>query len=138
MCGRFLDQPVLRVGDRCIIGGDTVISVNKEVVIEDDVMISTDCRISDNDGHPRDAELRATYAPLQERDMQPVLIRRYAWIGNGAHIRKGVTIGEGAIIGANSVVISNIPDYCVAMGNPAEVFFKNVGRPKRAQPDSAA
>ena len=43
---------------------------------------------------------------------------------------KGVTIGEGAIIGANSVVISNIPDYCLAMGNPAEVLFRNIGRTK--------
>lgn len=138
LSGRFLDQPVLRVGNRCVIGGDTVISVNREVVIEDDVMISTGCRIADNDGHPRDAQLRAAYAPPRARDMQPIRIRRYAWLGDGAHIRKGVTIGEGAIIGANSVVISNIPDYCVAMGNPAEVYFKNVGRSRQAQPDSAA
>lgn len=138
MSGRFLDRPVLRIGNRCVIGGNTVISVNREVVIEDDVMISTDCRIADNDGHPRDAQLRAEYAPLQQRDMQPVRIRRYAWIGNGAQVHKGVTIGEGAIIGANSVVISNIPAYCVAMGNPAEVFFKNIGGPKQTKPDSAA
>jgi len=138
MSGRFLERPVLRIGSRCVIGDNTVISVNREVVIEDDVMISTDCRIADNDGHPRDAQLRAEYAPLQQRDMQSVRIRRYAWIGNGAQIRKGVTIGEGAIIGANSVVISNIPAYCVAMGNPAEVFFKNIGGPKRTKPGSAA
>jgi acetyltransferase-like isoleucine patch superfamily enzyme len=103
------------------------------VSIEDDVMISTNCSIADNDGHPREAHLRAAHAPLAARDMRPVHIRRYAWIGNGAQIRKGVTIGEGAIIGANSVVISDIPDYCVAMGNPAEVYFRNVGR-KRPEP----
>jgi acetyltransferase-like isoleucine patch superfamily enzyme len=38
---------------------------------------------------------------------------------------KGVTIGEGAIIGANSVVISDIPPHSIAMGNPAEVYFRN-------------
>ena len=42
---------------------------------------------------------------------------------------KGVTIGEGAIIGANSVVISNIPAYALALGNPAEVLIKNFGIP---------
>ena len=50
---------------------------------------------------------------------------------------KGVTIGEGAIIGANSVVIHNIPPYCLAMGNPAEVILRNVGRPPPAQAPSA-
>jgi virginiamycin A acetyltransferase len=38
---------------------------------------------------------------------------------------KGVTVGEGAVIGANSVVISDIPPYCLAMGNPAEVQSRN-------------
>jgi serine acetyltransferase len=42
---------------------------------------------------------------------------------------KGVTIGEGAVIGAHSVVISDIPPYSLAMGNPAEVYFRNFGRP---------
>lgn len=46
---------------------------------------------------------------------------------------KGVTIGEGAIIGANSVVISDIPPYCIAMGNPAEVYFRNINRKTRAR-----
>jgi acetyltransferase-like isoleucine patch superfamily enzyme len=138
LTGRFLDRPRLSIGDRVVIGGSSFISVNQEIVIEDDVMIATNCRLADNDGHPRDAALRAAHAPLGTRDMRPVKIRRYAWIGNGAQIMKGVTIGEGAIIGANSVVISSIPDYCVALGNPAEVFFRNVGRPKAAPPATAS
>jgi len=129
--GRFLEHPVLRVKDRVSLGNNCVLSVNQEIVIEEDVMISNDCRIFDSDGHPRDAVLRAQHAPLGPRDIRPVLVRRYAWIGNGVQILKGVTIGEGAIVGANSVVISNLPDYCVAIGNPAEVFFQNVGKPKR-------
>jgi acetyltransferase-like isoleucine patch superfamily enzyme len=43
---------------------------------------------------------------------------------------KGVTIGEGAIVASNSFVITDIPSYSLAMGNPAEVYFRNVGRPK--------
>lgn len=130
LTGRFYEKPVLIIKDRALIGGECVISVNREIVIEEDVMISNNCRISDNDGHPRQADLRAQHAPLASRDIRPVRICRYAWIGNGAQIMKGVTVGEGAIIGANSVVISDIPDYCVAMGNPAEVYFRNIGRPK--------
>lgn len=129
--GRFNQRPVLTVKDRVSLGNNCVLSVNQEITIEEDVMISNDCRIFDSDGHPRDAQLRIKHAPLSPRDIRPVRICRYAWIGNGVQILKGVTIGEGAIIGANSVVISSIPEYCVAMGNPAEIYFRNVGKPKR-------
>jgi carbonic anhydrase/acetyltransferase-like protein (isoleucine patch superfamily) len=44
---------------------------------------------------------------------------------------KGVTIGQGAVIGAHSVVISDIPLYYLAMGNPAEVYWQNYGRPSK-------
>ena len=103
--------------------------MNREIVIEEDVTISFDCRISDNDGHPREADLRARNAPLDPRDIHPVRIRRHACIGSGSQIMKGVTVGEGAVIGANSVVISDIPPYCLAMGNPAEVHCRNYGKP---------
>jgi acetyltransferase-like isoleucine patch superfamily enzyme len=58
-----------------------------------------------------------------------VRICKHAWVGNGTHIMKGVTIGEGAVIGANSVVISDIPPFSLALGNPAEVLLRNFGRP---------
>jgi serine acetyltransferase len=45
------------------------------------------------------------------------------------YVMKGVTIGEGAIIAANSVVMTNVPPYSLAVGNPAEVMFRNYGRP---------
>lgn len=140
LSGRFLDHPKFVVGNRCVIGSNTLFTVNREITLEDDVIVSYDCRISDSDGHPRDALLRAQHGPLQPRDIRPVRVCRYAWIGNGSHITKGVTIGEGAIIGANSVVISDIPPYCLAMGNPAEVYFRNIGRPKTrpAQPQDEA
>lgn len=129
--GRFIDQPRLVIGDRSELGWSVQITVNKEVVIEEDVRVSYDCRISDSDGHPREADLRARNAAVKPGDIRPVRICRYAWIGNGSHIMKGVTIGEGAVIGANSVVIANVPPYCLALGNPAEIYFHNYGRPSK-------
>ncbi len=129
--GRFLERPRLIIKDRAQIGWGVGFAVNKEVIIEEDVRISFGCRISDTDGHPRQADLRARNVPVDPRDIRPVRICRYAWIGNGSHIMKGVTIGEGAVIGANSVVISDVPPYCLAMGNPAEVYFRNYGRPSK-------
>lgn len=129
--GRSVEHPRLIIKDRARIGWRVSLAVNKEVMIEEDVVVSFDCRISDTDGHPRQADLRARNAPVDPEDIRPVRICRYAWIGNGSHIMKGVTIGEGAVIGANSVVISDVPPYCLAMGNPAEVYFRNYGRPSR-------
>ena len=51
----------------------------------------------------------------------PIVIKDYAWISFGAIILKGVTIGEGAIVAAGSVVVNSVPDYCVVAGNPAVV-----------------
>ncbi|MFB3778607.1 MAG: hypothetical protein ACE141_13395 [Bryobacteraceae bacterium] len=137
LSGHLLDRPRLVIGDRAGVGGGTLISVSREVSIGADVRIAPNCSISDNDGHPKAADLRAQNARLTPGDIRPVRICRLAWIGRGCHIMKGVTIGEGAIIGANSTVISDVPPYSLAMGNPAEVYFRNVGRPA-AQRTSAA
>ena len=111
----------LIIGNHSGIGANSCVTVQERVVLEEHVMVSFDCSISDADG----ADGRRAPAP------KPVHIGRYAWIGNGVRIYQGVSIGEGAIIGAKSVVIHDIPPYCVAIGNPAEVYFRNVGRPKK-------
>jgi acetyltransferase-like isoleucine patch superfamily enzyme len=127
--GRLFDEPKLIIGNGCAIGWNTQLIVNREVIIEDDVTVAFNCRIADSDGHPREADLRIAKMPPDLKDVRPVRICKKAWIGNGTHIMKAVTIGEGAIIGANSVVLSNIPPYSLALGNPAKVFFKNFGLP---------
>ena len=53
---------------------------------------------------------------------RPVNIGDYAWIGMNCLILKGVTIGEGAIIGAGSVVTRDVPPFCLAAGSPARVL----------------
>jgi acetyltransferase-like isoleucine patch superfamily enzyme len=131
LSARVPKKPVLVLKDYAEIGWNTMIAVASEVVIEEHVRISFDCRISDSDGHPREADLRAANEPVRARDVKPVRICKHAWIGNGSYIMKGVTIGEGAVIGANSVVISDIPPYTLALGNPAEVFLRNFGRPSK-------
>lgn len=132
LSGHVRDNPRLVIKDRSAIGWHSTVVVNQEVLIDEDVIVAPGCRISDTDGHPRDALLRAQGVPPSPSDVKPVHICRYAWIGAGSHIMKGVVIGEGAIIGANSVVVSNIPPYCIALGNPAEVFFRNINKKSRA------
>lgn len=128
---RLQDKPLLVLKDHAELGWNVTIAVTSQILIEEHARVSYDCRISDSDGHPREADLRARNAPVNARDVKPVRICKHAWVGNGSHIMKGVTIGEGAVIGANSVVISDIPPFSLALGNPAEVFFRNFGRPSR-------
>jgi len=130
--GRMLDEPKLIIQDRVDIGHNVAIVVNREIVIENDVNVAGGVRFMDSDAHPRDTEQRiADMAPPPE-EIKPVRVCRYAWIGQNSFILKGVTIGEGAIIGVNSVVVTDIPPYSVAMGNPARVVVKNLREPGTA------
>jgi acetyltransferase-like isoleucine patch superfamily enzyme len=127
--GRMFDEPRLVLGNRVDIGHNVVFLVNKEIVIEDDVNVASGVRFMDSDAHPKDtAERIADLAPRPE-EIKPIRVCRYAWIGQNSFILKGVTIGEGAIIGVNSVVMTDIPPYSVAMGNPARVVVKNASAP---------
>jgi maltose O-acetyltransferase len=67
--------------------------------------------------HPLDASLRASGAELAK----PVRIGSRVWIGGGAIVLPGVTIGDDAVIGAGSVVTRDVPACCVAVGNPCRV-----------------
>ena len=123
--GRVFDHPKLIIGDRVDIGHNVAIVVNKEVIIEENVNIASGVQIRDNDSHPRSAELRTQRLPPPPDETKPVRICRNTWIGQGCYIMRGVTIGEGATIGVNSVVITDIPPYAVALGNPARVVVKD-------------
>lgn len=129
--GRIQEAPHLIIRDHAQINWNVHIAVNREITIEEYARISWNCSISDSDGHPHQSDLRAQNAPMNLRDIRPVRICKYAWIGNGSYIMKGVTIGEGAVVGANSVVISDVPPYSLALGNPAEVVIRNYGKPSK-------
>lgn len=132
--GRQFDEPRLVLGDRVDIGHNIVFVVNKEIVIEDDVNVATGVRFMDSDAHPRETMARIADLPAPPEEVKPVRICRRAWIGQNSFIMKGVTVGEGAIIGVNSVVVNDIPEYSVAMGNPARVVVKNINRTGVAAP----
>lgn len=102
------------------------------VTIGDRVLISSNVHIHDTDAHPQDAGQRfaQTRAILTSGhpsniagiDAAPIVIGADAWIGFNVAILKGVTIGEGAIVGACSVVTKDVAPYTVVAGNPAKVI----------------
>ncbi len=126
--GRVFDAPKLVIKDRVDIGHNVVFVVNREIVIEEDVNVASGVRFMDSDAHPRDVQERIADLPPRPEEIKPVRICRNAWIGQNAFILKGVTIGEGAIVGVNSVVLTDVPPYSVAMGNPARVVIKGAAK----------
>jgi acetyltransferase-like isoleucine patch superfamily enzyme len=123
--GKFCDHPTLRIGDRTFLGHGVTITCNREIVIEQDVLIAGNCQISDYDGHPTSLERRLTGALPSADEIRPVRICRGAWIGTGSLILKGVTVGEGAIVGAHSVVTHDVPPGAIAAGSPARIMKQN-------------
>jgi hypothetical protein len=119
--GRFVDRPELLIGNGCHLGSGVFFSVNKRVVLEDNVGVAGQVAIQDSDGHPSDPERRMRREQMTEADIAPVTIKEFAWIGRRAQVMKGVTVGRGAIVAGGSVVATDVPDGAIAMGVPARV-----------------
>ncbi len=83
------------------------------IVIDDDVMIAGGVRLISNN-HDLDDRMVLT--------CKPVHIKRNCWIGAGATILRGVTIGENSVVGAASVVTKDVPDNVIVAGNPAKII----------------
>lgn len=111
-------NPHLYIGREVAIGRYSIISVKDNVSIGPYTLIGQNVQITDN-GHTYD---RNNLIKYQLSTNKPVKIGYDCWIGSGAKILSGVTIGNGCIIGANSVVTKDIPDYAVAVGCPARVI----------------
>lgn len=105
------------IGNFCGISG-AYISCACEIIIGDNVMIGANVTITDYDWH--------NIAPHRRYDecdsFAPIKINKNVFIGMNTLILKGITIGENSVIGANSVVVKDIPENVIAAGNPCKVL----------------
>jgi len=124
--GRIFPEPEFRVGNRSFIGSGCVFSVAKSITVGDDVLIAGGCSISDYSGHPLDPEKRIAGVQVDPEDVRPVRIENKAWLGRGATLLPGVTIGEGAVVGAAAVVTKDVPPGCICVGNPGRLLSRTV------------
>jgi acetyltransferase-like isoleucine patch superfamily enzyme len=99
--------------------GSCTISAVRNVILEENVLLAANVYISDHIHKYSDTELPVMHQGVDK--IQPVLIKRGAWLGQNVVVCPGVTIGRGSVIGANSVVVKDIPDFSVAVGAPARV-----------------
>jgi acetyltransferase-like isoleucine patch superfamily enzyme len=116
-------DPVVRIGDRCLIGKGSGIVGHLAIDIGNDVWTGHHVYITDqNHGYER-LDLPISQQSMPER---PVLIGEGSWLGHGTVVLPGANIGRHVVIGANSVVTGTIPDYSVAVGSPARVIRRYV------------
>ena len=110
----------IEVGANFFANFNFVVLDEAKVRIGDNVFIAPNVGIY-TAGHPLDVTQRnqgLEYA-------RPVTIGNNVWIGDKATILPNISIGNGAIIAANSVVTKNVPEYCVVAGNPAKIIKQN-------------
>ncbi len=118
-----LSDPVIRIGDRCLIGKGSGIVGHFSVEIGDVVWTGHHVYITDQNHGYEDVSMPISRQTMPER---PVSVGNGSWIGHGSVILPGAQIGEHVTIGANSVVTGNIPSFSVAAGNPAKVIRRYV------------
>ena len=127
----------ISIGDRTFIGGGKFISIHS-ISIGNDVMFSWGCTVMDNDAHSLawtdrvndvrdwkrglDENRIGQYKDWSKVESAPVVIGDKAWIGFNSIILKGITVGEGAVVAAGSVVTKDVPPFTLVGGNPARVI----------------
>lgn len=120
----------LRIGKRCFIGDEALLDLRGTITLEDDATVSNRAIILThiNVGY-KDHPLQKTY-PLE---IDPVVIRRGAYIGTGAIILPGKTIGRESVVGAGAVVTKDVPDRVIVAGVPAKIIKKTESRIKNLE-----
>lgn len=124
------------VGDHSYIGNNVYfnsllanVHIGDHVMIADEVLFITGNHRTDKIGCFMS---EVSNQEKNEKDDQDIVVERDVWIGSRAIILKGVTIHEGCVIGAGSIVTKDIPPYSIAVGNPAHVI-----RPRFSEEDLA-
>lgn len=133
------DRPtsVVSIGANTFIGNSAIVTAER-VDIGSDVLISWGCTIVDHDSHSIDWERRKDDVrsffqgskDWQHVNVRPVRICDKAWIGFNVIILKGVTIGEGAVVAAGSVVTRDVEQFTLVAGNPARTIRTRLNEPQ--------
>jgi acetyltransferase-like isoleucine patch superfamily enzyme len=111
----------LKIGDNFSANRNSRIACSKGIIIKEDVLTGWDISIRDADGHT------ITQNGIPKLSQKEVIIGKHVWICSYAHILKGVTIGDGSVVGYRATVTKPLPENnCLIVGFPAKVVQNNV------------
>lgn len=115
---RDLPHSGIMVGERSLIGEACILRGQGGITIGDDVYLGTLVQVLAVNHVFAD-----TGRPISHQGItaEGVSIADGAWVGSGAIVLDGVRVGRNAVVGAGAVVTKDVPDYCIAIGNPARV-----------------
>ena len=120
---KMVTDPVVRIGDRCMIGRGSHIVGHFQLEIGDDVHTGPYVYITDqNHGYEDPDQVVHAQWPSDV----PVLIGSGSWLGTGVVILPGTVLGRNVVVGAGAVVRGTFPDHCVIAGVPARVVRRYV------------
>jgi galactoside O-acetyltransferase len=119
----------IKIGERVFIGGSLLVCA-ENIEIGDDVLISWGCTVVDHNSHAigwkdRSEDVGNWFHGIKDWSAvqtAQVKIGARSWLGFNVIVLKGVTIGEGAVVGAGSVVTKDVPPYTIVAGNPAKII----------------
>ena len=117
------DETMIKIGDKTTMM-NVMISLHEKgsIILGEDCMLSGDIRMDVSDMHSiLDALTMKRINPAKD-----IRIGNHVWIGQGVHILKGCIIEDNSIVGAKSLVSTNIPSGCIAVGIPAKVVRQGV------------
>lgn len=112
------NNATLNIGKGCRLGSYLIFNCGEDITIGDDCIFGGFCYFqSSNHGTKKDKLIK-----YQDHTYGKIIIGKGVWFGARVTVLPGVTIGEGAVIGANSVVTKDIPSNSIAVGIPAKVI----------------
>ena len=120
-------KPKIVIGNHCLLRKDCHITAVENITIGDHLLTGTNVLITDN-SHG-DTDIDSLLLPPRIRKIiskGSVTIGHRVWLGNNVCLMPGVSIGDGAVVGSNSVVTKDIPAYSVAAGIPARIIKTNI------------
>ena len=103
----------VKIGKRVVVMNNSLFMSAGGITIEDDVLVAANSQLISNNHDPQEHDILTC---------KPILLKRNCWIGAGATILPGVTVGENAIVGAGSVVTKDVEANTVVGGIPAKLI----------------